>query len=255
MVSSAMDSLSANISSIYNQNGNDLASVMSKIAAGKKWGSQPSDDFVAYLKTTSLQSDVAQYQNTSENIAQAKVYTDAAKAAGNTLYGDLVKLQNLSVEWGAASGTDKAAIGNQYDTLLNTINNFAANAEINGQKIFGGGVLTSVSLSPGGTAVDITSATAPDATGLATGGDASLIVADALTFLSDMQALGKTLENQSNLTNTIIASKNSAITAVSGIDDAAMLAQETDLQVRQQAAISMLSQANISRAAISKLFS
>ena len=73
-------------------------------------------------------------------------------------------------------------------------------------------------------------------------------------YIGQMQGYGTAPDIQTNLNNTIIASKTAAIKATSGIDDVAMLAQETDLQVRQQAAVSMMAQAHLSQYYLGRLY-
>jgi len=258
---SGLDSVSTTLSSIYDSVGQDLASVMGKIAAGKKYV-QPSDDFTSYLRTTSLQNDVTNYTSTQESIKQALVWTDAGQKAGNQVYSDLNQLQNINNDYIAAAGdaTLQTSLANSFQALGKQIDAEINNANVDGVNLFTG-TLPTVNMDPTATAtLTLTPSVAPAAGfgALTAGAGSSATITtglgDALGFLTDMQSNGKALSNQSSLIDTILASKNAAITAVSGINDAQMLAQETDLQVRQQAAISMMSQANVSRQGILKLY-
>jgi flagellin-like hook-associated protein FlgL len=251
----------SNLSSIYNTTGQDLASVMAKIAAGKKF-ILPSDDFVSYLRSAALQNESTNYDQTRESLVSAKVYTDAAQKIGNQVYSDLVQLKNLASNYTAADVTTKPSISAQFNALKTAIVSEMSNGNVNGTQLMQAGLLTTVNLSPTGSPLNITPTAVPNAGNigafnLTTGTVATDVdpeIQGALTYLSDVQSFGKVLDNQIALTDTIIASKNSAISAISGIDDAAMLAKETDLQLRQQAAVSMMAQAGVSRMYLGRLY-
>jgi flagellin-like hook-associated protein FlgL len=259
------------LSDIYNSTGSELAAVMQQIASGKKF-TQPSDNYVSFLQSAVLQNDVNNYTVVNGNIAQAKVYTDAGTKAGNQIYADLTSLQNLNTEWGAtADATQKATLSTQFDALANQIAQEITSATYDGKSLIQAGNLTNVNLDTTATdQLQVTPTAAPASTdltslvgqigqgatntALGTSAAPGTILQSMSTYLSDMNSFGATLTSQTNLNNTIIASANSAITAVSGIDEATALTQETDLQVRQQAAVSMMSQANISQYYVARLF-
>jgi flagellin-like hook-associated protein FlgL len=265
-----MSSVSASLSSIYNDIGNQLSTVMQQIASGKKF-TQPSDDYVSFLQSSTLQNDVNSYTTVNGNIAQAKVYTDAGIKAGNQVYADMTNLQNLATQYGnTADATQKASLSTQFDALAKQVSQEITSATYDGTSLIAAAAITKVNLDTAGTSLTITPtkaptaanitalvgniATANTAANLGTTATPGTLMTDMTTYLSDMNSFGATLTNQTNLNNAIIASENTAITAVSGIDEASALTQETNLQVQQQASISMMSQANISAQGIVKLF-
>jgi flagellin-like hook-associated protein FlgL len=99
---------------------------------------------------------------------------------------------------------------------------------------------------PDTAALDITSGTAQT--------DVQTQIDNTLTYLSEAKSSDKTASQQMNLTDTIITSKKSVQSLITDIDDAEEMAKATDLQIRQQAAIYMFTQANMSRQAITKLY-
>jgi flagellin-like hook-associated protein FlgL len=248
------------ISALYASSGQELASVMAKIAAGKRYV-QPSDDFVAFLRTNRYESDIRSYDLARTNLGAAKVYTDAAQQVGGKAYENLTKMAQIQDDYAAAliSGdTDiQASLTSQFNALREETNNLEQNANINGTNLATAAVLTTVTTG-GTTPQTLTIAPTPldDISGLVvTGaGTAATAATNALTYLTDVQGWGKTLDTMASITDTIIAGKKSAIEEVSGINEAEELAKVTDLQIRQQAAISMMSQANVSRQGILQLF-
>jgi flagellin-like hook-associated protein FlgL len=62
------------------------------------------------------------------------------------------------------------------------------------------------------------------------------------------------INNQKELNTNIITSKENTISSITDVDEAKALAEATSLQVRQQATVSMMAQANSSAAIISRLY-
>lgn len=256
-----MSSVTSDLSQLYTQSSKSLADAMGRIAAGRKFV-QPSDNFSAFLRGSTLENDVKDYQDIKADIATAKQYSDVAQKVGNQVYQDLVKLDKLSVDWTAAAvGSDlRTSLGAEYDALKTTIVNTIANTKINNVNVMQAVAVTYATVktdSGGGTYAMTMAAGGPNGATIgafATGASATAQATAALTFLTRAQSMGKTLDNINMIADTVISSKNAAIEEVTGINDAEELAKVTDLQVRQQAAISMLSQANVSRQGLLKLF-
>jgi flagellin-like hook-associated protein FlgL len=56
------------------------------------------------------------------------------------------------------------------------------------------------------------------------------------------------------LNDTVVSGKQATVSALVNVDELAEMAKVTNLQVRQQATVSMMSQANVSNAALARLF-
>jgi flagellin-like hook-associated protein FlgL len=65
---------------------------------------------------------------------------------------------------------------------------------------------------------------------------------------------GDALTAYSNLADTVINSNEATISVLTGIDDASELAGLTSLQVRQQATVAMMAQANVIQGYAAKLY-
>ena len=62
------------------------------------------------------------------------------------------------------------------------------------------------------------------------------------------------VDHQVNVTDTVIQSKQAAYSEVAEIDDAKEMAKQTALNVRQQASVAMMAQANMAQQGIMRLF-
>jgi flagellin-like hook-associated protein FlgL len=69
-----------------------------------------------------------------------------------------------------------------------------------------------------------------------------------------MESFATLLQRQYNLTDTIISSKESTISAIIDINEVEELSALTMLQVRQEATISMLAQANVLQGYAAQLY-
>jgi flagellin-like hook-associated protein FlgL len=77
---------------------------------------------------------------------------------------------------------------------------------------------------------------------------------NAQVYVMEMESFSTMLQRQLNLTDTIISSKESTISAITDIDEIEELSALTMLQVRQEATISMLAQANIIQGYAAQLY-
>jgi flagellin-like hook-associated protein FlgL len=73
-------------------------------------------------------------------------------------------------------------------------------------------------------------------------------------YVAEMESFAIVLQRQFNLTDTIISSKESTISAIININEVEELSALTMLQVRQEATISMLAQANIIQGYAAQLY-
>ena len=75
-----------------------------------------------------------------------------------------------------------------------------------------------------------------------------------LTYLSEAKAFDSIASQQLKLNDTIISSKEAVNSLITEVDEAAETSKMIDQSVRQQAAVSMIAQANMSRQSVLKLY-
>jgi flagellin len=256
-VSSASSALTA----LYTSNNTELAKSMSKIASGKRIQT-PGDDFAGYLRGSSLNSDIKQFTTVKQDIQEGKATADYAKQVGNNILEDLAKMQDLEDAFtlGTTNGIDQTrldAMEAEFDSLANSIDNQIQSGAYDGTVVADGTLAKDVIVDINGTTLTITGATVADGAGLAgtigTDAVAAEIVAGQ-TFVSDMSSYSDQLDRAMKLTDTVINSKNAIVSTIMDINETEELAKMTNLQVRVQATVSMMSQSTMSQAAIAKLF-
>lgn len=274
-----IDYSSIRLASAYNFNNQQLSDTLSRIATGKKI-SKPSDNFAGYARINQMQNDIDGYQSIKENLVTAKGITAIASEVGNTVYEDLTELKNLVTTYynttdNASDDAARSEIASKFNILKTSLTNYIADTRYNGTSIYSAATLGSIKTDPNGAgslsitfeAEDIADASTPTLTGFVAGDettttanrDADLeTINDQLTaatsFLSKATSYDRSIDRQIRISDTIIQSKESAISFISDIDEVSELNRKTDLQIRQEASIAMLAQAQLLRSSVIKLY-
>lgn len=242
------------LSNIYSANADALSSSLGKLASGKRVQSA-GDDFAAYIRASGLNTDVKTYQNTRQDLQELKGATEYAVGVGNAVLEDLSRLKELQDLYTAAAGdTDKqAAYGAEYDAIVARVTDTMANSAYDGTTVYG-----TTSIGAAGT-IDVTATNAVTAANLTAGGvdgtnDIDTEMVEAQAYVAQMSSFKTAITREMNLNDTIIAGKEATVSALINVDEVKELANVTNLQVRQQATVSMMSQANVSNASLARLF-
>ncbi|MBD3347174.1 MAG: hypothetical protein GF401_19135 [Chitinivibrionales bacterium] len=262
-----VNSASYKLTQIYNSNNQQLSDTLARIASGKKY-QNAGDDFASFARGQAIQSDIIGYERVQQNLKLAETYTNTGVEIGSQIYEDLVEMRELSELYTAeAAGANDADVlasyESEFDALKEKVVSAINNTSVDGTDVVQAANLTTVNLDPDGTAsLAITPTTIPahatidafDLSGATTTADITTQVDNALAYLTEMQGFDKTLESQINITDTIISSKQAAKSMITDIDEAEELSKVTALNVRQQSTIAMIAQANMSQAAVARLY-
>ncbi len=274
-----LNNVQSNLSALYAANSNELSATFERIASGKKVG-KPSDDYAGYLKAQTIQTDIDGYSEVKSRIADAKGYSSSAVNVGNTLVTALTNMKSLQTQWAAGDATTKTAIAAQFEAQRTIITTAISSSQYGSVKTYDSAALVhaTTNLAPSGTANNMTQTYVIGAAATATGdilaaanfaSGAAGINADATTnatftldqvltvannFLNKAKGFDTALTNASSFADNAIANKQAAKSAITDINDAEEMAKATDLQVRQQATVAMMAQANTTRQGIMKLY-
>jgi flagellin-like hook-associated protein FlgL len=193
----------------------------------------------------------------------------------------LTKLKTLAQQYESAADDDqKAEYKAEFDSLKTKISKTLGNSKVDGKDIMQTTEsIASVVLNPQGNSTltmqftNVSSSTDIDALELAAeeegggesggegGGTATSVVdqidaeiENMLSYLSEAKAFDAIASQQLKLNDTIISSKEAVKSLITDIDEAAETSRMIDESVRQQAAVSMIAQANMSRQSVLKLY-
>lgn len=256
---------SSQIASVYNNGAQQLANTLTKIASGKKFQSA-SEDLIGFIRSQNLQVDIDGYGQVRENLTEFKAYTSASVTAASSIYESLSEMKKLATQYAGTSDTDmQAEYEAEYNALKSEVVTMLENTYVDGTLVTGSGSdIKAVDLDPDGNGTltmnysDIASNADVDGILITDTTNAASNVQDEidsmLTYLSEAKAYDAIADQQLNLTNNIINSKQAVKSLITDIDEAEETNNALDQSIRQQAAMSMLAQANMSRQAVMKLY-
>lgn len=266
MIIGGINTVSQELANIYKLNNQIYADTLTRIASGKKI-QKPSDDFAGYIRSRSMQTDINDYQDIKENLYDARGAAVAAVEAGNQIYEDLTRMKELiNLYWGTSDTDEQDAYEAEFDAIADGIDSTIANTYYEGvQLVQTGADIKVVDLDPSGTgqltvafaAGDIVNMATPDiddtdlATALAT---LNPEIVKATSYSVKAENFVAMFDNQIDITDSIIQSKQTAKALITDIDEAEETANSIDQSIRQQASIAMLTQANLSRQAVLQLY-
>jgi len=272
-----MSVINTNVKSLVAQNAltvnnRSLSKAMEQLSTGKRINTA-ADDAAGLAITNRMTTQIRGLNQAVRNANDGISMIQTAEGATNEIANMLQRMRELAVQGAndTYSADDRAAIGAEYDELVEEIDRIAGNTEWNGIKILDGSVfssgtaayfqvgtgsgtayqidvnfiaLTSTSLGSAAIATgDISSAsTAGDFQGVITEVDLGIAAVDA--YRADLGAkinrLTYATDNMTNISMNTAASR-------SRIQDADYASATTELarsQIIQQAATAMLAQAN-----------
>ncbi|MDG4656208.1 flagellin [Ectobacillus antri] len=256
------------------QNQAKMDQAMNRLSSGKRINSA-SDDAAGLAIATRMRAKESGLGVAARNTQDGISMIQTAESALSSVSNILVRMRDLAVQ--AANGTndttDKSALQGEFQQLTDQITYITDNTKFNGAKLLDGSAgtagIVSIQTYDGDTAgqqitVDLTKAKTDTTTlgvnglDISTGALAAVTALDtALTKVATGRAeLGATLNRLDyNISNINSEATNMAASA-SRIEDADMakeMSEMTKYKILSEAGVSMLSQANQSAQAVSKL--
>jgi len=241
------------LSQIFNQQSNQYSRVLEQIASGHRF-TRPSDDFASFVRTNSLQSGISRIESVNQDLAQAREAGTQASTFGNEVMKLLSDISSLVDRRDADSTTadDRARINADLTGRLELLGNFisantgqSAVVNIN----YGAGAARNLTFNP--TAISLGSMTTGTA---ATSGAVNTLLNEVATFTSRAEAFNTTIDRQLTINQNMMSAREQTISAVRDVDDMRAIQQATNLEIRRNASVSMMAQANISQGVIARLF-
>jgi flagellin len=257
--------ISSRLSSIYNDTSKQLSESLTRLASGKRIN-KASDDFSGYVKAANLTVDIENASRVKQRTNEVKGGFEFAVQAAQNVMEDIGKLKQLTQDYAAESDADaKELISQEFTAVKTSLTNLISNSKWNGSQVMSTAAVdvgsvaidpsttgtTTFSLSDFSTAntavsgFDITSSTDADFQ------DATEAVAG---YVASAESTITELDRYAKLADVISSSKQATRSMITDIDEAKELTHNTDLQIRSQASVAMMAQANSSRMGIMQLY-
>lgn len=260
-ISSAM----ASISSSYSESMKSMSASLARIGSGKRF-QNASEDLGGYLKVKSIQSSVAQLQLSKDSISEAKGFIDTATAYASSMIDELNSLKAASIERGSATGTEETAAAlAKFDGILasatenflteyngNRLNAIAGDVTHETVRMANGGslALTLTAATDSVTVADIAWDTNATTTNTAIDGELDTLY----SMVGKLSGFSAQIEAQESFINTMQSNYEAAESTITAVNEAEEMAKYVENDIRQQSAIAMMAQANMSRFSILRLY-
>jgi len=263
-----VDFTAQRIGSFYNKNQNLLADTLMRLSSGKRFQG-PGDDIAGYVRVQALESDATAYRRINESLKEYQGVLDTALTGGEEIYDALTRLDDLATLHSQTSdSTEKDGYNQEFTRIANDLAGMINSMVYRGTALSGEGTgathtITTIDLDPGSGTQNLTiqlsdmmdATTLEAATGA--GGMAANIdtaMSSVKSFLADANALQRQVTSQVNVTDSMIQTHEAAVSAIEDIDEAEEMSNYTEQDIRGQAAIAMMAQANVSKRAILALY-
>jgi flagellin len=245
---------------------------MEKLSSGLRIN-RASDDAAGLAISEGLKSDIRALDQASRNAADGISMVQVGEGALDEVSNILLRMRELSEQSlnGTLSDTERVYLNQEYTDLMDEVDRISASADFNGIKLLDGSQASPVSIQVGiGTglydSIDIDLSDALDAagiglgTGIGTAANAATAmdeVAEAVDMVSSARASFGAIQNrmETSIRNIQNTSENlsAANSRIRDVDVASETSTMTSLQILQQAAVSILAQANMTTSLALKL--
>lgn len=251
------------ISQLYNQQKKEYSNLLYDIASGKEIN-KPSDDFVGYIRSSNISQDISQYEDINTNLTELNEPAQLASDLGNNIFKDINRMKELADLYGGTSDTDEQNTYNtEFKTLAQSVTDTIANNKYNNNTVVAAGTLAYAEINPDDSSLKISlefdANDIPNVSGFDLTSETSSDVQDELNKITSYTTKAdnylEQISRQKDLNDNLISNKNDTIDAISGIDEAEALAKANELQIRQQASVAMMAQANTSMTYVAQLYS
>lgn len=268
--------INTNISSMraqeyLRQNQNQMDKAMNRLSSGKRINSA-ADDAAGLSIATRMRAKESALNVGSRNTQDGMSLVQTAESALSSVSNILIRMKDLATQ--SASDTnatsDRTSLNNEFTKLRDEINHIAGNTNFNGIKLLDGtGTTLSIQLSDKSgdvldldlSALDTTDAGLTiDASDISSKAGASAAITSLDTAIDTVAGyradLGATLNRLDYNVQNVNSQATAMASSASQIEDADMakeMSQMTKFKILSEAGISMLSQANQTPQAVSKL--
>jgi flagellin-like hook-associated protein FlgL len=272
MITGASLTMSYNhISSFYKQNENALGQALLHLASGKRVG-QPSDNIPDFFYAAKLKQTETTHERIRSELNEALSKTDIAETAGTYVFEDLSAASQL-VKTYYDTGTpqnEKDSIKLEFSKLLKQVSSVVDNTYIDQKQVISTTGSTpfakaSIDTSDPNEFIELhfTNSQVPDVTGLTLGTTDYATESDALqselnkaaSYLSKVSVFKRSVNAFININEKGMQSNQTTYRGITSSDTGMEMLNVMNRSIKHESTLSMMAQANLSRASVLKLFS
>lgn len=256
------------IGNYYNQSKTSISKSLELLSSGIKYRT-PSDGVGEFMTVERLKQDDRGYTQIQRGLKRTQAIVNTAEQVGEQIVNEFARLKELTYDyWSAPAGSDdRTRIETEFNTSAANITTLMDSAYAGGKDLIQNGTVTSALLNPNDLSqtMDIayTAGDIADASVLTVNGgadyDASIAAINvesqkAMSYLAKTSGYSHSLASQIKVTDSIMENSAAMVSTLNNIDDAEEMSNYVTQDIRSQASISMLSQANMLRSSVLRLF-
>lgn len=259
------------LTSFYKRNENNLGLSLLRLASGKRV-EQPSDNIPDYFNAARLKQSDSIHEDVHSKLNEALSRTEIAETAGTYVFDDLTSARNLIDSYYDDSTTEdeKEAIKVEFSQILRQVRSVLDNTWLDGKLVIGVSGDTPFAHAPINPsdpdeilALYFTDKQIPDIDGLTLGTTTYETESQALqtelnkaaSFISKVSVYQRSVNAFININERSRYAGQTIYSGITACDTGMEMINAMNLSIRNQSSLSMMAQANLSRATVLRLVS
>lgn len=243
----SLNSALSTVSGAFASAGRDMSQAIERISTGSRIN-RASDDFTGFSKLADLKQETRSFSDTGNALREHSATIQQALDVANQMMDDLTSMKTAQQN----GDTDLAAGYGASVVSALSLDDSQGTDLINATLVTDLGITTADGTAMTDSITAITNLAAITASTDIT--DADTEMDELTTYIQELEGLKATVDSQGKLADIMASNSEAVSSAITEVDEAAEMAKYVDADIRQQAAISMVSQANMSRRNISMLY-
>jgi flagellin len=259
------------LTSFYKQNENKLGQSLLRLASGKRV-EQPSDSIPDYFYAAKLKQSDSRHEKIEAELNDALSRTEIAETAGTYVFDDLTSARQLLDSYYDSSTTqdEKDTIKIEFSRILQQVSSVIDNTYLDGLPVIGdsgGTPFSHASIDPSNPdetlSLYFTGNQVPDINGLTLGTadyatESQSLQAElnkAASYISKVSVFRRSVSAFINITEKSRQATQTSYSGITACDTGMEMLNAMNYSIKHQSSLSMMAQANVSRASVLKLFS
>ncbi|MBD3421014.1 MAG: hypothetical protein GF398_12915 [Chitinivibrionales bacterium] len=272
-----LDTSSYRISTFLMQNKRDIGRTLLRMSTGKKVNT-PADNPANYVRAQDLRLRYTGYENVKTELQEWESALNIASDSSGEVLDSLNRMQELIylAAQDSATSAELDAYQNEFYTLATSMESLVDNTNYEGTSLMNNaGTIASISLEPGSStyALDLAPGVAVDSGAMddlttpashalnltdterdAAQTDVTAALEDIKSYIGQIAGLQSSVQSQIRVAESTIENTKASESVLMDINEAEEMVTYTEQDIQQQAAMAMLSQANMSRKSVLMLY-
>ncbi len=254
----ALNKATYSMATSYSAAMNSMALSLERVASGKRF-TKASQDLGGYLKSVDLDIDVEKYERIETNLSTLGATLDLAIETANSVMDDLVSMKAAwataeSLPAGAAKDAATDLATGYQDSITESILLRSSDGKLLIDEVSAAWATETMA---GGSTLTINLSGEAFSIGLgteATEAETDTSISEMTSYIGKLEQYSAQVDSQATMAGVMRENTESVLSALTAINEAEELANYTAQNIRAQASVSMMAQANLARRTLALLY-